>query len=271
MLTASPPSPLIVRRPLWSTDPAAAAFTLVELLVVVGIVTILIALLLPAVGRARENARRTMCASNLRQLSGACIAYAHAHRGAYPGPAASENVYPGDWIVWQPGTDPTDSSIVPFLGGFSPELFRCPSDDFDVHPVIGDMRGPYLYSYALNESVVRGTWRSSSSGGGRYVPRCSEVVLMIEADERRAYCGGWLAWMVGMTWEQPLGTRHDPSAHRDFASLTPTDFAGRPDRDDRGNVAFCDGHVDYVTRQYTWSRRNYYPWGPLYANTPGPD
>jgi prepilin-type processing-associated H-X9-DG protein len=94
---------------------------------------------------------------------------------------------------------------------------------------------------------------------------------MIEVDERRVYSGGWLAWWVGTQWENPLGTRHDPTAHRDGSSLVPTDFAGRADRDDRGNVAFCDGHVDYVTRQYTWSRRNYYPWGPLYANLPGPD
>ena len=249
---------------------ARAAFTLVELLVVIGIIAVLVALLLPALNRVREDARRTACASNLRQLAGACLAYVQANRGAYPGPAASENVYPGDWIVWQPGKDPADSSIVPYLGGFNTELFRCPSDNFDARPVVGDMQGPYLYSYNLNEALARGTWRSGS-GGGRYVPRASEVILMIEVDETRVYSGGWLPWMVGMQWENPLGTRHDPTAPRDFASLTPTDVAGRPDRDDRGNAAFCDGHVEYVQRQYTWSRRNYYPWGPLYANTPGPE
>jgi prepilin-type processing-associated H-X9-DG protein len=78
--------------------------------------------------------------------------------------------------------------------------------------------------------------------------------------------------MIGLgQLEHPLGTRHDPTAHKDWATMTLTDFAGRPDRDDRGNVAFCDGHVDYVQRQYTWSRRNYYPWGPLFANHPGPE
>jgi prepilin-type N-terminal cleavage/methylation domain-containing protein/prepilin-type processing-associated H-X9-DG protein len=246
------------------------AFTLVELLVVVAVVVILIALLLPALGRAKENARRAACASNLRQLAAACIAYAQDNRGALPGPAASEHVYPGDWIVWQPGKDPLDSSVVPYLGGFNPDLFRCPSDDFDSRPVVGDMQGPYPYSYNLNEAVARGTWHSGGTGA-RYVPRSSEVILMIEVDATRVYGGGWLAWMVGMEWETPLGTRHDPSADHDFASMNPVDFTGRPDRDDRGNVAFCDGHVDYVTRQYTWSRRNYYPWGPIYANTPGPD
>ena len=91
---------------------------------------------------------------------------------------------------------------------------------------------------------------------------------MIEADERRVYSGGRVAFWVGMEREEPLGTRHDPTAHRDWASINRADFANRPDR---GNVAFYDGHVDYVPRQYTWSRKNWYPFGKLFANTIEPE
>jgi prepilin-type N-terminal cleavage/methylation domain-containing protein len=56
------------------------AFTLVELLVVVGIVALLLALLLPAVQAARESARRTGCASNLRQISVALQLYDGVNR-----------------------------------------------------------------------------------------------------------------------------------------------------------------------------------------------
>jgi prepilin-type N-terminal cleavage/methylation domain-containing protein len=59
-------------------------FTLVELLVVIGIIAVLIALLLPTLAKAREQANRTACLSNLRQLSMAAIQYAHANKGQLP-------------------------------------------------------------------------------------------------------------------------------------------------------------------------------------------
>lgn len=60
------------------------AFTLVELLVVIGIIAVLIAILLPALSRARESANTTACASNLRQTGLGMLSYLQQSRGMLP-------------------------------------------------------------------------------------------------------------------------------------------------------------------------------------------
>lgn len=60
------------------------AFTLVELLVVIGVTAVLIALLLPSLAKAREAASRTACLSNLRQIAGAMRVYSATFRDACP-------------------------------------------------------------------------------------------------------------------------------------------------------------------------------------------
>jgi prepilin-type N-terminal cleavage/methylation domain len=60
------------------------AFTLIELLTVIAVVGILAAILVPTVGRVRENARASQCRSNLRQIGMAYSLYADANRGMFP-------------------------------------------------------------------------------------------------------------------------------------------------------------------------------------------
>ena len=109
-------------------SPRPTAFTLVELLVVIGIIAVLIAILLPALNRAREAGKRVQCLSNLRQLSQATIMFATENRGYMPAQAGSgiliantssgsfslkpaskpeaESNVAWDWVAWQRQIDP---------------------------------------------------------------------------------------------------------------------------------------------------------------------
>jgi prepilin-type processing-associated H-X9-DG protein/prepilin-type N-terminal cleavage/methylation domain-containing protein len=111
------------------------AFTLVELLVVIAIIGALVALLLPAVQSARAAARRTQCASSMRQLGIATHQYADAHRGDFPLLAYSNRAYE-EWER-DPGaasTGPADQEQVSWIATLAPyaedvdAIRLCPDD-----------------------------------------------------------------------------------------------------------------------------------------------
>ncbi len=109
------------------TTPHSKGFTLIELLVVVAIIAILAALLLPALGRAREAARRAMCQSNLKQFGMVFNMYAsESPDNAYPPKPPYSSVRPDTRSspLW---SSPWAASIYPdYLTGVG--VAQCPSD-----------------------------------------------------------------------------------------------------------------------------------------------
>src|SRR4051812_32514944 len=92
------------------------AFSLVELLVVIGVIVVLMGMLMPILGRARESANRSTCLSNLRQLASGLLQYAGDNRGYFPRPSQNIVYAPDDWIYYQPGRDPAQGRLAPYCG-----------------------------------------------------------------------------------------------------------------------------------------------------------
>jgi prepilin-type N-terminal cleavage/methylation domain-containing protein len=246
-------------------------FTLVELLVVIGIIALLISILLPSLSRAREQANRIKCLSNVRQVAMAFMMYANAHQGTLPHRTASRGVghRQFDWIYWQKKGQPTadasihESNVLSYMGQpVNEEVLRCPSDNWEDRPLNGNSAadGPYFYSYSVNSFVMSTSNVKLMDPGNNIktplgfklskVKDPSQKILLGEEDEVTIDDGHWV--INGQS--NKLAIRHDRK------KVLPDDSSNwNRNIDRKGNVAYLDWHADYVERAYAHDQRYYDP------------
>jgi prepilin-type N-terminal cleavage/methylation domain-containing protein len=197
-----------------------AAFTLVELLVVVGIIAVLLSILLPIAGKIRQHSREFACLAQMRQVAAAIDVFRQT----------SDDAYPTQWTAQKvPVTDP--DSWVYKLRKILPDLrhYNCTAgsnSEGDV-PRAGEVS--YLYNGYLS-GVHLATDRTVRSGRVR---RPAETLLL--ADHAPFDSGAWTfayaeGYQSGWYWWYPHPQYSD-------AVVTPNDA-----RAARRSVCFMDGH-----------------------------
>jgi prepilin-type N-terminal cleavage/methylation domain-containing protein/prepilin-type processing-associated H-X9-DG protein len=225
-------------------------FTLIELLVVVAIIVLLAAILFPVFARARENARRSSCQSNLKQMGLGIAQYVQDYDERFPRHRFN---YPFDASNWaHPKNARWMDVILPYIK--SEKIFTCPSsvrnnvfEDVTTR-ISNNLNGYWLGTYVWNV----GYWDYEASATPPYanawgpmngphisrVEAASTTITVLEREDAindSAECAFNASTANGATFAQPSASPLPKISNTVARHL------------DTMNVLYCDGHVKALT------------------------
>jgi len=211
-----------------------AGFTLIELLVVIAIIAILAAILFPVFARARENARKSTCQSNLKQIGMGLMQYCQDYDECYPDARYGSNPSPYPLIY---------EALVPYLKNNM--IWICPSKG-------GLMRGgtttPYTYNGRQFPVSPNYGWNQLLAA------RSMAEVTAVAETAAVADCSHplWIDHVGRIAWANSGDSVLYP------ASGTQADYMKDAYSRHSGgeNIAWADGHVKWMSSAAIWSAGN---------------
>ena len=223
------------------------AFTLIELLVVIAIIAILMAILMPSLKVAREQARAIHCRSNERTLVLAWLMYKDENDGSLvsgqtPGPTYDPKTL-APWVVEPPtlASAPVaekkeyikQGALYPYVRDVG--VYHCPSDRRQSSPYHKYAYRTYSIAGGMN-GVADGTWEIRPCKKYTDIKQPAEkLVFIAECDPRGDNEGSWVLYPKSKQWVDPFAIWH---------------------RDNSSTLSFADGHVE----MHRWFSRGLIEW-----------